>query len=382
MRQLIKRGIAKCSLCLYKLPTIRKKKHLPERESVIDYLNTVWQNHPIYSHDTFQNKPYDVRVDVCIIIPFYNAEKEYLEKCMDSLLNQKTQYLYKIICINDGSKGDTLSNLEYYKKKNPDKVIVWHQNNQGISCARNQGIKLANSDYIGFVDQDDWVSDQYVEMLVKRAKDTNADVVKCSHAVVRNGKTCSEYLIPDISLEMGIGDAITEYSGMIWSGIYKRELFDLVRFPENYWYEDMISRILLYRIGGRFESMHEILYYKRKHRNNASTVLWNGRKKQCIDHIYLLEHLMNESRRMKLSENNLKKTVLHELGQYLMWRTKEQDIKTKKMLFYYACYLFKELPSDNDDQLSWIEQEYSKCFSYADYGKWLLLSWNDWAVTE
>lgn len=116
---------------------------------------------------------------VSIIVPVYNMEK-YLNKCMDSLVNQTLEDI-EIITINDGSKDSSLKILNEYKEKYPNKVVIINQENQGISVARNNGINAATGKYIGFVDSDDYVKTDMFEKLYKKIEKTKSDIVICDY---------------------------------------------------------------------------------------------------------------------------------------------------------------------------------------------------------
>lgn len=119
-----------------------------------------------------QNK--DIKmVKVSITVPVYNVEK-YLEKCLDSLIGQTLKDI-EIICINDGSTDNSLSILEKYAKKD-SRIKIINQENQGIANTRNKSIKLAQGEYIGFVDSDDWVSCDFFEKLYNAALKYEADI--------------------------------------------------------------------------------------------------------------------------------------------------------------------------------------------------------------
>ncbi|MGN8626511.1 glycosyltransferase family 2 protein [Bulleidia sp. HCP3S3_F2] len=380
-RKIIKKGIYVGASAMSALVPNRHIK-VPGRKSNLELLYSFSKDHPIYTEDTFHDELVLKSVDVSIVIPFYCAKQKYIEDCLYSLINQNTRFSYTIICVDDGSKDDTLQRLTKIAEKYPDKVYVYHQENAGISCARNKGIQIANSTYIGFVDQDDWVEPSYIERLISIAVKRNADVVKCSHKVVDNQEILSEYLIPDTIINGKKDSTILQYSGMIWGGFYNRDILKKVRFPEKYWYEDMIARNLLYRCAERFVSISDVLYVKRKHKENASKILWNGKNNKCYDHLYLFKHILEENTKLGLDNNLvLKKSILHEMGQYLMWRTRGQDSRARKIAFVEACYVVKEY-IESDEGLDKIEKEYYGCFERFDYTKWLLYSWKDWALTE
>ena len=132
-------------------------------------------------HDLYNFKKFKIKkekLDLSIIIPVYNAEK-YLDKCLDSILNQDTKYKYEVICINDGSSDNSLSILNEYKSKYSN-IKVISQENKGISVTRNVGIENASGKYLGFIDNDDYVNKDYIERLLSIAYKEKADIVKCN----------------------------------------------------------------------------------------------------------------------------------------------------------------------------------------------------------
>lgn len=115
---------------------------------------------------------------VSIIIPIYNAEK-YLKRCLDSVINQTYKNI-EIICINDGSKDNSLNILKEYAKKDR-RIIIIDNENKGVSSARNEGIKKSTGEYITFVDSDDWLEVDAVEILYNTILEKNVDVVRSNY---------------------------------------------------------------------------------------------------------------------------------------------------------------------------------------------------------
>lgn len=112
---------------------------------------------------------------ISVIIPVYNVE-EYLRKCLDSVINQTYKNL-EIICIDDGSPDNCGAILDEYAKKD-NRIIVVHQENAGVSSARNRGLDIAKGEYIAFVDSDDWLEPECYEFSVKEfEKDSDIDLV-------------------------------------------------------------------------------------------------------------------------------------------------------------------------------------------------------------
>jgi glycosyltransferase involved in cell wall biosynthesis len=116
-----------------------------------------------------------VKPKVSVIVPIYNVEA-YLGRCLDSLVNQTLEEI-EIICINDCSLDNSLVMLNKYAKKDKRIKIIDFEKNQGVSIARNAGIKIAQGEYIGTVDPDDYVDLNYYEKLYLKAKETDSDIV-------------------------------------------------------------------------------------------------------------------------------------------------------------------------------------------------------------
>ncbi|MDC0703002.1 glycosyltransferase family 2 protein [Priestia sp. AB] len=115
---------------------------------------------------------------VSIIVPIYNMES-YLDRCLDSLLGQNLREV-DIIAVNDGSTDSTLQILNEYAKKD-HRIKIINRNNRGVSSARNEGIKAATGDFIGFVDPDDWIDSRMYETMYNTAIKDKADIVMCTY---------------------------------------------------------------------------------------------------------------------------------------------------------------------------------------------------------
>lgn len=179
---------------------------------------------------------------VSVIIPVYNTEK-YLKDCLESVVNQTLQEL-EIILINDGSTDSSLSIMERYKEKYPERIQLLSKENGGQATARNMAIPLCHGEYIGFVDSDDYIEPTMYETMYKKALDTKADYVECDYVNVKINDRGEQERIADY------GSRVREYTGkrdmfidpMLapWNKIYRRELLQNseVIFPEGLIYED------------------------------------------------------------------------------------------------------------------------------------------------
>lgn len=116
----------------------------------------------------------EIGVDLSIIIPVYNAQN-FLGKCIDSCLGQRTEFSFEVIAVDDGSTDDSLAMLRNYDFDHRLKVI--HQKNRGHAGARNAALDVASGSYICFVDSDDFIPRDAVQRLMSRAIELDADIV-------------------------------------------------------------------------------------------------------------------------------------------------------------------------------------------------------------
>lgn len=183
-------------------------------------------------------------IKVSLIIPVYNVEK-YLEKCLDSLINQTLKEI-EIICVNDGSTDNSPAILEQFKLKD-NRIKIINQENLGVSQARNNGINTSQGEYIGFVDSDDYVDNDYFEKLYNSAKKFNAEVAAGDLYKEKNnkiGKKRFNYTKEELFVkpEDKIKNAKIPKYNYTCNKIYKREsLLNLnLPFENNRYYEDII----------------------------------------------------------------------------------------------------------------------------------------------
>lgn len=114
---------------------------------------------------------------ISVIVPVYKVEK-YLSRCIDSILAQ-TFKDFELILIDDGSPDGSGKICDEYAESD-SRIIVIHQENSGVSAARNAGLKIAQGEYITFIDSDDWVDSDYLSFLYQLAVDNNADIACCT----------------------------------------------------------------------------------------------------------------------------------------------------------------------------------------------------------
>jgi glycosyltransferase involved in cell wall biosynthesis len=327
----------------------------------------LWQDMSIFS------KTDECKYDLSLIVPVYNSEK-YLERCIKSMVNQKTKFKYEIIFINDGSTDGSEEILKTYRQM--DNIKILNQKNTGISGARNKGLSIAEGKYIGFIDNDDYVSEEYVEKLLNRAYLKDADMVKCGHFRVNKKGIFAVKTYEEASVCGFLGEKINLYSGLIWEGISKREMWDKVRFPVGFWYEDVITKIILMRICTKFECVGEALYYYYLHENNASKKVWNSENIKSLDQYFIIEELLKYSLKLGLPlDGSIYKLLLIELGEFLYTRTQGLSADLKKAIFLLASTRVAEIKKEvGDIKLTYVDQKLEQAFCNGDFHLWKLAS--------
>lgn len=340
-------------------------------------LDSVWNNNDPQLFDEISISPASRDIDFSVIMPLYNSSS-FMGKVIPVLLNQKTKYTYEIILVDDGSKDDTLGLAKEYKDKHPNVVQVIHKENGGISNARNTGLKASKGKYVGFMDHDDLVDDNYVESLMECAYKNNADVVKCE-IIVRD---IEDNILEDIqTIDENVSpndyESLLKYDGYIWAGAIKRELFENLRFPKSYWYEDMMTRFLVYSRANKIANTTRTKYYKLEHQNNASKVVWSSKQYKSLEQLYLLEHLVENMNRFNVNFTPfLYKSLLSEASGTTAYRVNSLDSKIKKQVFLALRELVLKYINDDlyrtlDDK----EKTVFRIFKEKQFYNWLLLKY-------
>jgi len=177
---------------------------------------------------------------VSVIIPVYNAGS-CLKKCLESVINQTLKDI-EAICIDDGSTDGSWQILQKYAKRDK-RITAVKQKNQGAAVARNKGLELASGEYIGFVDSDDYVDNDYFEELYSTAKKYEADIARAYVRAGNNRKIANTRIQqPDpadyeynynVNLRALISKNKLYQKGTIWVALYRRDMLvsNSINFP-------------------------------------------------------------------------------------------------------------------------------------------------------
>ncbi len=234
---------------------------------------------------TAANKLLPAACDLQIIIPAYNVEA-YLEDCMDSVLSQKTRYSYHVVLVEDGAKDRTAEIADKYAH-HPN-VTVIHQENQGLSGARNTGLKEIFGRYLMFIDSDDLLCPGAIEALLDTAYAHDCDLVEGS----------AYYVFEDHQTLMHQYDAARRIAnpydlhGHAWGKLYKAEIFEKLQFPRGFWYEDSLLSYLIFPRANIVCGCPHICYGYRI--NQEGIVKTSQGKPRAIETYWITEQLLNE----------------------------------------------------------------------------------------
>ena len=220
---------------------------------------------------------------ITVIVPVYNVEN-YLEKCLDSLINQTYKNL-EIIVINDGSTDNSGEICQEYAQKD-NRIVYIEKENGGLSEARNVGLDKMSGSYVTFIDSDDWVELDYVEILYRKIIEYQADIaVGNYYSYNEDEETYYFHIYADAYYEK-VYDNISIFENLYeshemksfalisaWGKLYKAKLFDYLRFDKGKLGEDGYFNQKIYLSVNKVVYLNKGLYAYRQ-RSGSITKTW------------------------------------------------------------------------------------------------------------
>ncbi len=197
---------------------------------------------------------------ISIIVPIYNSEK-YLERCIKSILNQTYKHL-ELIAVNDGSTDKTLEILNVLQN-NDQRLKIISQQNSGVSVARNRGIKEATGEYILFIDSDDWIENDYVEILINTCEVNNLDICRTSFFVDRENGLNEKIGFSELkSSIIDVKDIETNFikSSLFHSACVQMIKLDIIKKNDVFFNEKIIYEEDLLFNFEVFKKSHKVMY--------------------------------------------------------------------------------------------------------------------------
>ena len=308
---------------------------------------------------------------ISVIIPVYNVEK-YLSRCIESVLNQTYRNL-EILIVDDGSTDDSLNICRRYEKKDK-RIKVIHQDNGGLSSARNKGLMNSTGEYISFVDSDDWLHPDFLAFLYGESLLSNSDIVECS---IIETFSYDKYCVVDNYIHNRItflgDDCFIEFikgvyfKQTVWNKLYTRKVINNILFEYGKIHED---EFWTYRIFSRaktvsFLNFKGYYYFQRDGsimKKPFSEKNLDGYEAKCIrlnfietnyaNHIVRIEYInfllssIYFYYRIVYSNIKHKKYYLHEVkSNYndVLKKVEFKNLNIKKKILFCSFYAFPKM---------------------------------------
>lgn len=223
---------------------------------------------------------------ISVIVPIYNVEK-YLSKCIDSIINQTYKNL-EIILVDDGSPDNCPKICDEYEKKD-SRIKVIHKENGGLSDARNAGMKIAKGEYISFIDSDDFISENFINILYRNLSVSKCDIAECDIVKFVEDENPVEQLSDKkplvVDTEKGLSMLIAEneFHQYVTNKLYKSELIKGIYFEKGKLHED---EFWTYRIFGRARSIckiYDVMYFYFQRQNSIMGVSFNLKRLDSLE---------------------------------------------------------------------------------------------------
>ena len=241
---------------------------------------------------------------ISIVIPIYNAEK-YLHECLDSIINQTYKNI-EIIAINDGSNDSSLDILNEYFN-NDKRIEIYSKENGGVSSARNYALEKVNGDYIMFIDSDDYlVNKNVIQELINNLQ--GYDIIRFGNYDLKDNNLLENkqiYKLQD-EYESGIDfinkvlSNVDTYGWYLWQYIFKKELWNGIKFPEGRIFEDASTIYKVLLNSNKIKTITEPIY---TYRYNDDSLSKKINIKICKDMLETIDESCNYINTLSIQDN-------------------------------------------------------------------------------
>lgn len=216
---------------------------------------------------------------ISVIIPVYKVE-DYLDECLRSVVGQTYRNL-EIFLVDDGSPDRCPALCDAWAERD-DRIRVIHKKNGGLSDARNAGLDVATGDFIAFVDSDDWVEPNFLEVLLTALKKEDADLGACAIQSVfpdrKEAWGCPRYAVTDSEATLAMLYRDTAYPVAAWNKLYRRELWEELRFPVGKICEDAFTTYQIVHRARKIVQIPEALYCYRIRPDSIMTTRFSPKR--------------------------------------------------------------------------------------------------------
>ena len=226
---------------------------------------------------------------ISVIVPVYKVEA-FLPRCVDSILAQ-TFSDFELLLVNDGSPDNCPVICEEYARKDP-RVRVLHQENQGLSAARNSGIdwvfEHSDSQWLAFIDSDDWVHPKFLETMYRGAMDLKLPIASSGWQRFEVDSTeihSDDFSVRALSPVDDYKSKNNDYDvdSYAWRFLYHRDLFNEIRYPVGKHWEDLFTTYKLLFQCEAVAHTDAVLYYYYARPDSIARAPWNPKKLNMIE---------------------------------------------------------------------------------------------------
>ena len=308
---------------------------------------------------------------ITVIVPVYNVE-HYLDKCLDSLINQTYKNL-EIIVINDGSTDNSGTICQEYAQKD-NRIVYIEKENGGQAEARNMGLDRVTGSYVSFVDSDDWVELDYVETLYKKITEYQADIAVGNYCKFNESDSNFYFHISGNYFEklydnVSIVDCLNDSNRLLnsalivaWGKIYRKEIISNFRFPVGIVTEDTVFNLKILLASKSIVYINKVAYIYRVRSGSISNTWDEKWIRDCIyaiedrlallstlgypmsEHIhaykFILNHITSESNNRGISESHVLDQIKEKKMLLDLLQTQNQEFK--KAIVLAANYAYVE----------------------------------------
>lgn len=206
---------------------------------------------------------------ISIIVPVYNVQN-YLGRCLDSII-QQTYENFECILVNDGSTDKSGEICDKIVKQDK-RFIVIHQQNAGLSVARNNALSIAKGEYVSFVDSDDYILPQYLNSLLNAIISTDSDISKCNYFrgnLTEDNDTCDISVVNSKKFTRDI--LLDKVGSQLWQYMYKKSLWNGIVSPAGRYAQDMMILHKITNKAKRIAVINKKLYFYYIDRNDSTS---------------------------------------------------------------------------------------------------------------
>ncbi len=294
------------------------------------------EKHPdVKSSALCENNITSQDVDLQVIVPVYKAE-QFLKKCLDSILNQKTKYKFKVVAVNDGSPDRCGEILKEYESD--DRIVIYTQENKGHSGARNTALKDIFAKYITFVDSDDEIPEGTIEALMDAAYKYDADIAQGT----LDEKTLDGVISHNYKHDLNTNAAKTDIKGFPVAKVYRASLFKDICFPEKYWFEDSNVSMLIIPRAKRLVTIPNLAYYYTTNLGSITHTYYG--KPKTIDSFYVTRALLADQQKLMEKGESIDYSINKMFDQIAInWqRSFGLGLEYESAIFVLTCEMFKK----------------------------------------